>query len=417
MSLLLSVFTPTHDPAYLSEAYDSLKVQTHDNWEWVLATNGKAVDNLPEEITKDPRVKVFPFPLPEEQDKDERGKPPNIGALKRFACDNSQGEVFVELDHDDLLVPGILESVAKEVNAGAGFVYSDAAVFLPSQDNMPIGYSEKHGYETYEFRVYGKTFLATRNFEITPRSLCEVYYAPDHIRCWTRQAYYKAGGHDKELMVGDDHDLVCRTYLQQIPFAHTGTCGYLYRNHPGNTVKSHGEEIQKIQNKTRDLYIYQLMDQWCKLHGYEYLDLSLDSKEWVTPKDRYPLKLNLKDDSVGAIRAYNFFQHISQDSMVHIMNELYRVLIPGGFLCISCPSTTGQGAFAPHYKSYWNPHTFEYFTDRKKAEELDGVTCRFQKVRCFNSFPDDAHKQADLAYVYADLSALKGQRQPGLVRI
>ena len=91
----LSIFTPTHLPAHLPEAYASLLRQNHTDWEWVLVPNGgKAV--IPDNIRNDPRVKVV----------DGGSHLYNIGALKRLACDNCSGDAFIELDHDDLLFPG-----------------------------------------------------------------------------------------------------------------------------------------------------------------------------------------------------------------------------------------------------------------------------------------------------------------------
>ena len=53
----LSVVTPTHKGTYLQELYDSLKDQTHENWEWLLYLNGGLRKNdLPTEIVNDPEV-------------------------------------------------------------------------------------------------------------------------------------------------------------------------------------------------------------------------------------------------------------------------------------------------------------------------------------------------------------------------
>ena len=30
-------------------------------------------------------------------------------------------------------------------------------------------------------------------FDVNARSLCEIAYAPDHVRCWTKQAYKALG--------------------------------------------------------------------------------------------------------------------------------------------------------------------------------------------------------------------------------
>ncbi len=484
MSILLSIFTPTHKIKYLLEAYNSLKTQKYEDWEWILVPNGEAVGKIPKEIEQDPRVRIIPFKPPKIEDPDpestkglmEQGeqigaqilglpeeqheaallqlkvenevmhavtlrcieqtrakaqgdkyvptpstdivKKPKIGALKRFACDQCKGEILCELDHDDMLVPGILEKIIETAKAGGEFIYSDSAVFLTDRGDMPMGYGEMHGWETYEFRVYGKDFLATRAFPPTPRSLCEIYYAPDHIRCWTRKAYYGAGGHDPELTVGDDHDLICRTYLAGFEFKHTESCGYLYRNHPGNTVKAYNAAIQVQQGRNRDNYLHKLIDEWCRRHSHGYLDIKARMKTQLKWGDDGKPRIEIGTSKIGCIRCYDFLQLIPQEHQTDIMNELYRILVPGGWLCAAVPSTSGDGAFAPHHKSYWNPFVFVYYCDREYSRHVgSSVKCRFQRVRCFDSFPDKTHEKARFKYTYADLCALKGQRQPGLVEI
>ena len=410
--MLFSIFTPTHKPSHLQEAYKSLRLQGDVPWEWVISPNGEAIGNLHKDVVKDPRVKVVPYHLKE-------GEKPKIGALKRFACDHATGDVFVELDHDDMLVPGILEKIGHAVEKGAGFIYSDAAVFIDKKEAVwPVGYSELFGWETYELRIFGRDLLATRAFDPVPRALCEVYYAPDHVRCWTRKAYYAAGGHNKELTVGDDHDLVCRTYLAKQEFCHLETCGYLYRNHPGNTVKSHNDEIQVQQAKNRDKYLYQLLDEWVRRNGYTYFDMNFRNPK-VKITSVGGLRIKARTSSIASIRCFDMLQFVAQDKVMDAMAEIYRVLMPGGWACIAVPSALYPGGFAPHYRSHWSEHTFEYFTNWKFAQTigLRKPKARFQKVRCFSAHPRSDYAKLGIKYVYADLCAIKGQRQPGRVTI
>lgn len=404
--MLLSVFTPTNRPKYLKDCLKSLEVQNYKQWEWIIAPNDKAIGNIPGRIARHRKVRVIPY-----------HGPPLVGSLKRFCCDHAKGDVFIELDHDDMLVPGVLKRVVECVREGAGFVFSNAAVFFEKGKTIiPTGYSENYGWETYPFRVYGREFLASRAFPVTARSLCEVYYAPDHVRCWTREAYEKAGGHDPELEVGDDHDLICRTYLAKVPFKHTGTCGYLYRNHPGNTVKSHNRQIQSQQNKNRDRYIYPLIDEWVRRNKLHYLDLTPDSQYITWSPERCP-SIQVGNGVVGAIRAYDMLQFIPQEHVGHFIEECWRILVPGGWLCVAAPSTDGRAAFLPPFLSYWNEQSFDFWT-RGELSQTMGIEqlARFQKVRCFTHISTDRLVPGQ-PYVYADLCALKGQRQPGRVLI
>lgn len=407
----VSIFTPTHRPENLPETFRSLKPQQVD-WEWVICPNGQAIGNIPEDICNHERVRIVPYHL-------DRGEEPKIGALKRFACDNCRGDVFVELDHDDMLTPDCLEKVARAVDKGAGFVYSDTAVFVEQENNLqPVGYSERYGWETYEIRMFGRDLLATRAFDAVPRAICEVYYAPDHVRAWTKEAYYLAGGHDKALTVGDDHDLICRTYLKGVKFSHTGSCGYIYRNHPQNTVKTHNKQIQTQQAANRDKYLYKLLDEWVRRRRLGYLDMHRQEPRVKINSDG-SLRIKAEDASLGLIRCFDFLQFVAHAKIMQAMEEIYRVLVPGGWICLAVPSTQGQGAFAPHYCSYWNEYNINYFCDWRFAREMgiERPVARFQRVRCWTGFPGKQHHRAGVSYVYADLCALKGQRQPGLVSI
>ena len=116
----LSVFTPTHKPHYLAEAHASLAAQSWQDWEWVLVPNGPAFA-IPEQVRADSRVRIVPAP--------DWISRLGVGMLKRYACEQCRGDVLVELDHDDILMPDALAKVAQAIDGGAGFVYSDFANF------------------------------------------------------------------------------------------------------------------------------------------------------------------------------------------------------------------------------------------------------------------------------------------------
>ena len=156
--MLLSVITPTHQADYLEEAYQSLKLQKYKNWEWVIAPNNDDVV-IPATIQRDPRVRVVKESMSDY----------NIGAIKRHAFDTALGDVFIELDHDDMLRPAdTLGSIQRAAKDGGGFIYSDNAVFryraASSRYSTPwplyneYTFSGEHGWESYPVSVYGRAF-------------------------------------------------------------------------------------------------------------------------------------------------------------------------------------------------------------------------------------------------------------------
>jgi glycosyltransferase involved in cell wall biosynthesis len=413
MSPKVSVFTPTHNPVYLLEAYESLKNQTMPDFEWVIVPNAGAV--IPDEILKDTRVVVKPFP----------GRlNPGIGALKRFACKHAKGELLVELDHDDFLVENALAVICETADReNADFLYSDFVQFYPDKT---CNYWKTDGWEHYPFSYKGQGYTAVRAFPPGPHSLAYVWYAPNHVRVWRRALYEKIRGHDPLMSLCDDHDLLIRTYLAGGHFVHIPEVLYFYREHgkDGDTANTYTKNREKISSETIKLSnrnFYKLMDEWARrenlrkiqfwaggeeLPGHEIITLKeFEANGYVLPVD---------DDSVGLVRAVDSIPRVDQMHRVTIMNEIYRILAPGGFLLARLQSSDGLMADAdPSVRSRWNRMSFQYYCNRGMAAQIPDIVCRFQDTRVWDEALDKWHSDNRMIHTYADICALKGQRQPG----
>lgn len=404
----LSLFTPTHKPTYLVEAYNSLKLQTITDWEWVILPNGKDV-KIPEVIRKDSRVKLIA----------DVTNSSNIGALKRSACDAATGDVFVEFDHDDLFVPGdSLQKIHDKFDEGADFVYSDTAVFK-HKDNIgfsPFTYSSHHGWQDYEIKVYGHKLKATRCFPVSPRSLAEIYYCPDHVRSWSRKAYYKAGGHNPELAVCDDHELMIKTYISGANFEHTGGCQYLYRMFAHNTVWARNQLIQDTTLSLRQKYVQPLIESWVQRNSLPTLDITkLKASGWDA--DRQLLQ-GFGADNYGHIKADTELQWLTGRQVREFMNAAYTALVPGGYLTITVPEVhSGMGYGDVEWQSHFGAISMAPYTRKNVAKVNGKINCRFQQINCLEVFPSDYHKDNNLKFLRFELVALKGQRHPGLQHI
>lgn len=442
-----SVYTPTHDARWLADCHASLVIQTEPDWEWVVLPNGTPRPAVPEAIRADPRVRVV------------AGLPdlgPGIGGLKAAAVGHCTGDLLVELDHDDRLAGACLAEIGRAAaRAPGGFYYSDFASVYPN--GAPETFGSDWGWEQYEADVDGARRLCQRSFPPTPKALSEIWFAPNHVRAWSRAAYDRAGGYDPALAVCDDHDLVCRTYLAGVPFVHVEKPLYLYRRlvdpKTTNSYVAAGDRITQLNYRNMNKYLHPLVEEWCRREGLPMLDLggAHNSPPGYIPVDLWPpddpartcdvlpadalrrLKTwpkflrgdvmdvlpGLPENSVGCVRAFDFIEHLPRARMVEFMNEVYRVLVPGGFLLSGTPSTDGRGAFQdPTHTNFVNENSFYYYTDREYAKYLNGkVTCRFQAVRLWTECPTDWHKQNHVPYVYADLLAVKGFKHIGPIRI
>lgn len=77
--------------------------------------------------------------------------------------------------------------------------------------------------------------------------------------------------------------------------------------------------------------------------------------------DRIPLP----NECAEEILAINFIEHIRNDKRIHIMEEIHRLLMPGGTTYILVPDAEeGQGAYMdPTHYSFWTIGSFKYYTD------------------------------------------------------
>jgi glycosyltransferase involved in cell wall biosynthesis len=394
----------------LVEAYNSLKLQTVEDWEWVILPNGPEA-NIPEVISRDPRVKIVVGGTDLH----------NIGALKRRACDAASGDVFIEFDHDDLLMPGdTLATIQKKFDEGAGFVYSDAAVFRYRPGDAPsfskYCYSKAHGWQEYDVSVYGRPLLATESFDVTPRSLCEIYYAPDHVRCWSRKAYYEAGGHNPELSVCDDLELMIKTYLTGAPFVYTGGCHYLYRMFDHNTVIMRNPQIQSTTKLLKQEHFPALVQSWVDRENHNVMDISeLRRSGWNADKH---LLQGFGKAQYGHIMADDELQRLDGYQVREFMNAAYDSLIPGGYLTIIVPEVhSGLGYGDVEWKSQFSAMSMSPYIRKNMATRNGNIRCRFQQVQLTEVYPSDWHRDNGFKYLRFELSALKGQRQPGLQHI
>lgn len=409
---MISVFTPSHDPRFLNAVHDSLLMQTHEEWEWVVLLNGSAKWEEPD----DPRVKVWTVP-----------RTMGVGEAKALAVEHCEGDILVELDHDDVLTVDALAEieVAFEEHPDAGLVYSQWAGIDAEGGPTFTEFAEGIGWR-YRNAI-GRTYPIA--MEPTPHNVCHIWYAPNHVRAFTRVAYDKAGGYDRSLDVLDDQDLMARLYVVG-EFVLIDKVLYLQRSHDNRTSAGRADQPQternaRIQVETLWMYdrtIEQAALAWASRRNLPCFDLggihgkpdgyfSVDQHEGADIVHTFPTRLGWPDSSVGVIRASDFLEHVADK--VAMMNEIHRLLVPGGMLLSMTPSSEGWGADQdPTHVSRWNPNSFWYFTDPNYAAYVPEIKARFQVSRVVHGYPSPWHEENRIPYVWANLIAVK----PGMPR-
>jgi glycosyltransferase involved in cell wall biosynthesis len=402
----VSIITPSHNPRYLDETALSVLAQTHSDWEWIVLLNGKATWKPP----KDDRIKIVFIP-----------KVSGVGEAKSLACKHVSGNIILELDHDDTLHPEAVAKVIKafEKNPEASLVYSDAASIDTNGTSIKTAYGDGYGW-TYK-RNRGVRYPVS--FEALPHNVSLIWFAPNHLRAFRRTAYEAVGGYDTSLDILDDQDLMSRLY-QYGAFVQLKEVLYYQRLHDENTQKEPTLNA-RIQEETWVLYERYFEKNalvWAQRNNLKALDmgaahgkpdgyLGVDMREGADIVCELPNRLPLPDNSVGVIRASDFLEHVPDK--IAVINELYRVLAPGGILLSNTPSTDGRGAFQdPTHVAFYNENSFWYYTDENLRKYVPEIEARFQISRLRTLFPTEWHQQHNISYVEANLIALK----PGMAR-
>ena len=264
---MISFFTPIYNTGEkLWKTYESVAAQTYPNWEWVLVNDssdgGKTLKIAEEIAANDPRVRVYDF-------REKSGG--NIGEVKWRACSMAKGYILAELDHDDLLVETIAEHLhnAAQAHPECGMFFGDTSEFKEDGTcNMyPPGFAM--GYGTYRTEEYkGKEVMVCNQPGINPRTIRHIVGVPNHIRAFRRSTYFEVGGHNRNLTVVDDYELIIRMFLKsrlcKIPaFSYIQ---FLYSNASGqNTHDLARADIQRKVRTIADHYNEQIRDRFEEL--------------------------------------------------------------------------------------------------------------------------------------------------------
>ena len=402
----VSIFTPSHNPQYLDQAYESLVAQTDADWEWLVLLNNGAKWRAPN--FKDYRVRII------ECESSDMG----VGFYKRLAVNNCVGDILIELDHDDMLMPKAVEKVRKafEADEDIVFVYSNFAQInadgTPNKDEFDKNYGWQY-YDEDKYRV-------CHSFPPHPHNNGYIWYAPNHLRAFRKDAYKTVGGYSANMRVLDDQVLMSRLFKEG-DFYFIPQNLYLQRVHKEQT-QAQTELNAQIQDKTVELYDQSIQDMaiaWAKRKGLKCLDLGAahNKPAGYEGVDFYPgegvdyvgdfLDLDLPDNSVGVIRAVDFLEHVPDK--VAVMNKIWRLLAHGGMLLSLTPSSDGRAAFQdPTHVSFYNENSFWYYVNDGQRAFVPSIEAKFHPSKVATIYLSDWHRAQNMPYVQANLVAVKG---------
>ena len=238
--------------------YECLKKQTNDSWEWICIDDSPSPLSFLTDMVNDSRVKYYRF------NSASRGV---IGEAKYRAAMMCTGTYLAELDHDDLILPEMTDYLLRYgLRHNADFIYTDSAeIYYNIEDNSitcPDKYPEGAGMGYYKYYqtdiknpVNDKTYTVNAILcpPLNPKTLRHIVSVPNHIRCWKKDFYMKIGGHNRNLPIADDYELILRTVLNGGVCLHLNWCGYMQTIHSKNTT---GYRRNLIQDYVKAIMVH-----------------------------------------------------------------------------------------------------------------------------------------------------------------
>lgn len=313
---LISIYTSSYKSSHkIKRPFRSLQAQSYPYWEWIIINDSPEDEAncllLKNIESQDARIRVY----------SGTHNIANIGQHKFAGSMLSRGKYLVELDHDDDLTPDCLEIVHKafEKYPEAGFAYTDFAE-LHEKDLSPF----KYGAWAYNFGAYYTqmtripgidkqvlTWIAA-SVNINNFTIRNIVGVPNHIRVWRKDLYQELGGHSP-LPVGDDYELLVRTFLKT-RFVKIPQLGYYqYRNESGNTTFQRNELITLTQNVVRQVYESKIQERLIELGCASQNDgYTTDLPVWEQDIKEVHCTLVYKKEGKTIVITNNYEENISK---------------------------------------------------------------------------------------------------------
>ncbi|MBR6502985.1 MAG: glycosyltransferase family 2 protein [Clostridia bacterium] len=203
-----SVVVPLYNTPikFLKEMINSVRNQTYSNWQLCLADGSDGEHAYVGEYVKgisDDRICYKKLA-------ENKGIADNTNECIAMA----EGDFIALFDHDDLLHPSALFEMAKAIDDGADFVYTDEVTFVGKTRNITI-YNFKPDYSPDTLRSY--------NY------IC-------HFTAFSKRLLDTVGGFNKEYDGSQDYDLILRLTEKAKNIVHIPKALYFWRSHKASVA-------------------------------------------------------------------------------------------------------------------------------------------------------------------------------------
>jgi len=242
---IFSLFTPSFNSFHkILRVYNSLLKQTLMDWEWVIiddSPDDKNFQFLRQHFTKDTRIRFYR----------RSANNGSIGNVKNETIGLCRGKYVLEMDHDDELMPYVLEESANIFNESpeVGFIYYDCACVYENGNNQWYGDFICKGYGGYYSQKYeGKWRLTYITPNINNITMSHLVCCPNHPRIWRKSTMLEMGNYCEYLPICDDYEIILRTAVNKCKMAKVHKLGYIqYMNDSNNNFSLiRNSEINRI---------------------------------------------------------------------------------------------------------------------------------------------------------------------------
>lgn len=205
---VFSIFTTCYQSyKKIERPYHSLKAQTNPDWEWVIVDDSGSDEHfafLKTMFANEPRIRLY----------NRSGNSGSIGNVKNEAISLCRGKYVLELDHDDIILPDLLEDATTgfQKYPDVGFIYMDYCNIYENGANFSYGDFACKGYSGY---YYQKTSHGWVNVMSTPQinnvTMSHLTCMPNHPRIWKRDLLLQVGNYSEMLPICDDLEVLLST--------------------------------------------------------------------------------------------------------------------------------------------------------------------------------------------------------------
>jgi hypothetical protein len=152
--------------------------------------------------------------------------------------------------------PGFSIRTTLRYEDGTSFTYRDGWAF---------------GYGSYtDVEYHGRLYKSGSAGNINAKTIRHIVSTPNHIRAWRKAFYDSIGGHNRELPVADDYEIIVRTFLKTRMVRVPKLC---YLQHIGNTA-------QQVRNKEIQRQVRSIRVHYDRMIHERLLELGCDDFAW-----------------------------------------------------------------------------------------------------------------------------------------